>query len=117
MYRANNVSYTDNFFENNKRKSYNDLKGFINENYKHSDLRDFEDYQRKQARELKEKNKLKHYRKFNHEDNQLDFHNESDRVWTFLANNLILNSQNKIMRAKVEKMIKIKNIEAIEMRN
>jgi hypothetical protein len=42
---------------------------------------------------------------------------ESDRVWTFLANNLVLNSQNKVQRDKVTEILQDRKKIQIEYQN
>lgn len=46
MYKAKHVKYSDNFYENNEMSSYDNLRKFINTNYRDSELMDYNEYLR-----------------------------------------------------------------------
>lgn len=90
LYKAKNVRYTDAFFENNKLESYDQLKDFILANYKDIELMDYQKHLRDWERIQMLKNQKKTYMMTTPQT--INFTEESDRVWNFLANNLVLNS-------------------------
>ena len=90
LYKAKNVRYTDAFFENNKLESYDQLKDFILANYKDIELMDYQKHLRDWERTQMLKNQKKTYTMTTPQT--INFTEESNRVWNFLANNLVLNS-------------------------